>query len=114
MVMSTNSAMNRREILTAALLPLVSASLLTSAPESALAQGGSGRRAVVFLSRSGNTRVLAGALSRRYSADMFEVRPRDPWPDDYDEMVAWASSMRASDVDVPLAETRLRIDQYQT
>lgn len=61
------------------------------------------RTAVVFVSRSGNTRVLAGALARRYRADSLEVRPRDPWPDDYEEMVAWASAWRTRSDAQPLA-----------
>lgn len=31
---------------------------------------------------------LAGDLARRLNADLFEIRPRDPWPEDYEEMVA--------------------------
>lgn len=58
--------------------------------------------AVVFLSRSSNTRMLAGHLSRRFDAELFEIRPRDPWPEDYDEMVAWASRWRDSDRLLPL------------
>lgn len=57
---------------------------------------GVGAMAVVFLSRSSNTRMLAGDLSRRYNADLIEVRPRDPWPADYEEMVAWATRWRES------------------
>lgn len=71
----------------------------------AAAAQGRGRSAVVFLSRSGNTRVLAGALSRRFGADVFEVRPRDPWPADYEEMVAWASTWRERSEPIPLAES---------
>lgn len=81
-------------------LPLIAAQ---AAAHPTFAQGADGRRAVVYLSRSGNTRVLAGALARRFGADSFELRPRDPWPEDYEEMVDWASRIR--DSDVALAET---------
>nr|WP_280922868.1 flavodoxin [Rubellimicrobium aerolatum] len=66
------------------------------------------------MSRSGNTWVLAGALARRYDADLFELRPRDPWPEDYEQMVTWAHEWRDSDGDVPLAETLSGIDSYRT
>jgi flavodoxin len=93
----------------------LAAALAAAAPRMALAQdAGAGQRLVVFLSRSGNTRVLAGALARRYGADLFELRPHDPWPENYEEMVAWARALSASDVDVPLAETLPGIDGYQT
>ena len=32
-----------------------------------------------------------------------ELRPRDPWPGHYEEMVAWATQMRAQDGALPLA-----------
>lgn len=92
---------NRRDTFKAALLPLVAAQLAASP---AHAQAGDGRRVVIYLSRSGNTRVLAGALSRRFNADLFELRPRDPWPADYEEMVDWATRMREEGGALPLAE----------
>ncbi len=64
-----------------------------------------GSSAVVFLSRSSNTRMLAGHLSRRYAADLIEIRPRDPWPEDYREMVAWATRWRESSSLLPLDAT---------
>ncbi|KGJ02160.1 Flavodoxin [Paracoccus halophilus] len=88
---------NRRQILQAA--TLATASAWAGGP--ALAQG-AGRSAVVFLSRSSNTRMLAGHLARRHDADLFEIRPRAPWPEDYDEMVAWATRWRESDRLLPL------------
>lgn len=102
---------NRRDTIKAALLPLIATQLAASP---AMAQGGDGRSVVVYLSRSGNTRVLAGALSRRFNADLFELRPRTPWPEDYDAMVEWASRMRADGNDVPLAEDLAGIAGYQT
>ena len=68
---------HRRETFKAALLPLIATEL--AAPP-ALAQSGVGPSVVVYLSRSGNTRVLAGALARRFNADLFELRPRSTIP----------------------------------
>jgi hypothetical protein len=59
--------------------------------------------AVVYLSRSGNTRVFAEALARRHGAALHEIRPRDPWPADYEEMVDWATAWRESGDLLPLA-----------
>lgn len=100
----------RRDTLKAALV----AGALAAAPELALGQDSGAPRLVVYLSRSGNTRVIAGALGRRFGADVFELRPRDPWPADYDEMVAWASRLRESDADVPLAGSVEGLDRYRT
>ncbi len=55
-----------------------------------------GRMLVAYLSRSGNTRVVAGQLKHAFTADLFEIRTATPWPEDYEEMVAWASRMQES------------------
>lgn len=95
-----NGGIARRQLLRGAALTVASG----WATRAARAQGG-GRNAVLFLSRSSNTRMLAGHLSRRHEADLFEIRPRDPWPEDYEEMVAWASRWRESDRLLPLDRT---------
>ena len=100
----------RRDTLKAALV----AGALAAAPELAFSQDSGAPRLVVYLSRSGNTRVIAGALGRRFGADVFELRPRDPWPADYDEMVTWASRLRESNADVPLAGSVEGLDRYRT
>lgn len=97
---SDNGGIARRQLLQGAALTAASG----WAARAAGAQG-AGRISVVFLSRSSNTRMLAGHLSRRFAADLFEIRPRDPWPDDYDQMVAWASRWRENGQLLPLAST---------
>lgn len=102
--------LKRREAFKLALLPFI-ATQLAGSP--ALAQGDGSDSVVVYLSRSGNTRVLAGALSRRFNASLFELRPREPWPADYDEMVAWASR-KNDEGNLQLAENLLNIANYRT
>jgi flavodoxin len=104
-------SISRRDSFKAVLLPLAATGFAVST--SALQAQGDGRSVVVYLSRSGNTRVLAGALSRRFVADLFEVRPRDPWPADYDEMVAWATRMREDGGALPLAGRLTGIAGYR-
>jgi flavodoxin len=108
--MAHNPPLGRRDALKAAL----AAGAVAAAPRMVFAQGTAGPRLVVYLSRSGNTRVIAGALARRFDADVFELRPRDPWPADYDAMVAWASRHRESEADLPLAEEIADLDRYRT
>ncbi|HEY1217045.1 MAG TPA: flavodoxin, partial [Bryobacteraceae bacterium] len=71
-----------------------------------------GRTLVVYLSRSGNTRVIAGELKRAFTADLFQIRTATPWPEDYEEMVAWASRMRESGTPPTLAENVSGITKY--
>lgn len=58
----------------------------------AAAQGGEVRRVgartlVAYFSRSGNTRVVAGLIHRARGTDLFEIRPANPYPEDYLETV---------------------------
>ncbi|WP_316862029.1 flavodoxin [uncultured Cohaesibacter sp.] len=51
---------------------------------------GSSSTLVAFLSRSGNTRMIAETLARQMSADLFEIRTSEPYPDDYQAHVRLA------------------------
>ena len=43
---------------------------------------------VAYLTRSGNTRVIAETLHRKLGADLFEIRPARAYPADYEQHVA--------------------------
>ena len=93
----SGSGVHRRQILQGAAVAAASGWIGSSAHAQAARQS-----AVVFLSRSSNTGMLAGHLSRTFGADLIAIRPREPWPADYEEMVAWASRWRESDDLLPL------------
>jgi flavodoxin len=80
---------------------LLSASALVSlaAATGACAEPGSSQRArsktlVAYFSRSGNTRVIAGTIQRSLGADLFEIRPARPYPEDYEQTVEQARRER--------------------
>jgi flavodoxin len=83
--------------------------ILAFASTSACAQDGGATRIkgsktlVAYMTRSGNTRVIAGTLHRQLRADLFEIRPARPYPDDYEEHVAQATRERDSGFEPPLA-----------
>ncbi|RZJ03332.1 MAG: flavodoxin [Rubrivivax sp.] len=81
---------NRRDSLrTAFALALPGAAATASAP--AAAQPATRATTLVaFLSRSGNTRVIAGQIRRAKGADLFEIQPAPPYPEDYLEHVEQA------------------------
>nr|AWM00087.1 flavodoxin [Bradyrhizobium amphicarpaeae] len=58
---------------------------------------------VAYLTRSGNTRVIAETLHRQLGADLFEIRPARPYPADYEQHVAQATRERDSGYAPPLA-----------
>ena len=105
---------DRRSALLASLLSVVGAGVVWGT-RSVDAQGqGDSRTLVAYLSRSGNTRVVAGQLSRRYHADLFEIRTATPWPEDYGEMVAWASRLREGQATPELADSVADVARYKT
>ena len=47
----------------------------------------SGPVLVAFMSRSGNTRVIAGQIQRAQGASLFEIQAAQPYPEDYQQTV---------------------------
>ena len=58
--------------------------------------------------RSGNTRVVAGLIQRDLRADLFEIRPHKPYPDDYLKTVEQARQERDSGFE-PALESKTAI-----
>ena len=69
---------------------------------------------MAYFSRSGNTRVIAGVISRSLGADLFEIEPARPYPADYFETVEQARQERDSDYEPPLKATKSGIADYET
>ncbi len=67
---------------------------------------------VAYLTRSGNTRVIAETLHRKLNADLFEIRPARPYPADYQEHVAQATRERDTGYEPPLATKVDDITRY--
>ena len=72
------------------------------------------RTLVAFFSRSGNTRVVAGLIQRALGADLFEIRPATPYPEDYLEQVKQATQERDRGFEPPLAARVSNIAGYDT
>lgn len=69
---------------------------------------------VVCFSRSGNTRVVARQVRRALKADLFEIEPETPYPDDYFETVAQAKQQTDSGYEPPLKTKVADIASYAT
>lgn len=83
----------------------------------AIAQEGTSRMKkpktiVAYLTRSGNTRVIAGTLQRALHADLFEIRTAHPYPEDYEQHVTQATRERDSGFEPPLAARVENIEAY--
>lgn len=69
---------------------------------------------VAFFTRSGNTQVIAGTIQRLQQTQLFQVRPRDPYPEDYEETVAQATRERQDGYLPPLASPVPNFPAYDT
>jgi flavodoxin len=69
---------------------------------------------VAYFSRSGNTRVVAGLIQRACGADLFEIRPAAPYPEDYLATVERARQERDSGSQPALAARLPEIGVYDT
>jgi len=69
---------------------------------------------VAYLTRSGNTRVVADALSRTLGADLFEIRTAEPYPADYEAHVELARRQSESEATPGLAENVADMARYET
>lgn len=97
----TSAGLSRRTMLaTPALLAFAG----TACAQDGEATGVKGPKTLVaYLTRSGNTRVIGGTLQRALGADLFEIRPARPYPEDYEQHVAQATRERDSGFEPALA-----------
>jgi len=76
--------LDRRTVLVApALVAFSTATSACAQPSGQQVRSGSGTL-VAYFSRSGNTRVIAGTMQRLLGADLFEIKPARPYPEDYE------------------------------
>jgi flavodoxin len=93
--MDSPNPIHRRQVLTASLLaPFISTGPASAATDSKQRQAS--KVIVVYFSRTGNTRVIAGQIRRATGAALFEIEPVTPYPEDYQETVEQARRERDS------------------
>lgn len=108
--MTNSQRPTRRQILMTPFL-LTAAATSGTAVTAAPASGGI---LVAFFSRSGNTRVIAGQISRTLGADIFEIEPARPYPADYFATVDHAEQERERGYAPPLQANVAAMDIYET
>jgi flavodoxin len=106
--------LSRRTMLTApALLSLAAGTGARAEPTGPSRTAGS-KSLVAYFSRSGNTRVIAGTIERALAADLFEIRPVLPYPEDYEQTVERARQERDHGYRPHLAATVPDMAAYDT
>jgi flavodoxin len=113
--MEQRKILTRREALKNA-CALAAATNLVLSTDSAEAQPapGNAKTLVAYFTRTGNTRVIAHQLRRALRADLFEIRPAEPYPEDYEETVRQAEGEGVAGYEPPLEETPPSLDAYAT
>lgn len=86
----------------------------TTAPASGAGIGDRGKTLVANVSRNGNTRVIAGQIHRSLGADLFEIEPAKPYPEDYFETVEEVRQERHNGFEPPLKTLALDIASFTT
>ena len=105
--------LTRRTVLAAStLVPWATANTMADADALPLPPGS--RMLVAFFTRSGKTKVIAGTLHRELKADLFEIRPAQPYPEDYEKTVAQAADETQRGYEPPLAATVPNLAAYDT
>jgi flavodoxin len=77
-------------------------------------QTGGTKILVAYFSRSGNTRVIAGTIQRALGSALFEIRPAQPYPEDYEQTVEQARQERDRGEEPALEATVRAIANYES
>ena len=113
--MEQHKVITRREGLKSALLLCMTLNLgLAASRAHAQAASGGGSVLVAYFTRTGNTRVIARQIRRALDADLFEIQPAEPYPEDYEATVAQATRERESGFEPPLAALAPNIARHET
>ena len=107
--------LSRRMVLTASVaLPYVASIKASAAATSRVSQGPRSDTLVAYFSRTGNTRVIARQIQRALGADLFEIEPSKPYPEDYEETVEQARRERDAGIEPSLKAAIPDFAPYRT
>jgi flavodoxin len=113
--MDNSQAITRRAGLKSALLlSMVANTAAVAGPANAQQAGVTTEVLVAYLTRTGNTRVIARQIRRALNAELFEIQTVEAYPEDYDEMVAQAERERQSGFEPELASLVPNMANYRT
>jgi flavodoxin len=113
--MAETRTMSRRTLLKgASVVPLAAGTALVSAEAGAQSEESRRRVLVAFFSRSGNTALVARKIAMAREGGLFEIRPAEAYPENYEQTVAQAEREREAGYEPPLAGTVPDIADYAT
>lgn len=105
---------HRRMLISALAGLTLSSAVLTPAAANRVNRQNNSRTLVIYFSRSGNTRVIAGVIHRQLNTDLVEIEPATAYPEDYFQTVELAKNQRDRGVKPALKHAIANLERYQT
>ena len=112
--MASEATISRRAALAAPSAMLLASGAAACAAEEQTPTRSASRALVAVFTRTGNTRVIAGQLQRALGAELFEIQPALPYPEDYEQTVEQARRERDAGFEPALKTTIPTIAAYDT
>lgn len=106
--------LSRRAMLAAPALLVATVGTTACAQPAPPPRQGASKLLVAYVTRSGNTRVIAGTIHRALQTDLFEILPSQPYPADYEEHVEQARQERDRGFEPTLAAPQPDMAGYET
>ena len=104
----------RRELLGTIACAALAAGTPAAAGQSRAPQSRDSKVLVAYFTRTGNTRVIAHQIHRALRADLFEIEPAEPYPQEYEATVSQAVRERDGNYRPALKAEVADIRSYET
>ena len=72
------------------------------------------KKAIVYYSYSGNTKSIVDMIKEKVDADVFEIKPKEPYSNDYDEVVDLGQDEVNSNTLREIEDININLDNYDT
>ena len=72
------------------------------------------KKAIVYYSYSGNTRSIVDIIKEKVDADVYEIKPKTPYSNDYDEVVDLGQDEVNSNTLREIEDIDINLDSYDT
>ena len=72
------------------------------------------KKAIVYYSYSGNTRSIVDMIKEKVDVDIFEIKPKEPYSNDYDEVVDLGQEEVNSNTLREIEDIDINLDNYDT
>lgn len=72
------------------------------------------KKAIVYYSYSGNTKSIVDMIKEKVDVDIFEIKPKEPYSNDYDEVVDLGQDEVNSNTLREIEDININLDNYDT